>query len=93
MGLVKGLRLTAILLVLGLAGQAEAGTCGNGVVDDFTQVSASWDHACGINSSGAVQCWGRNLYGQVLDTPSGTFVQVTGGKTHPCTINSSSTVA
>ncbi|MFP6610052.1 MAG: hypothetical protein VCB80_07750, partial [Deltaproteobacteria bacterium] len=30
---MKGLRLTAILLVLGLAGQAEAGTCGNGVVE------------------------------------------------------------
>jgi hypothetical protein len=54
-----------------------------------TQVSAGSEHTCGIDSSGSVQCWGFNNFGQSMP-PAGAFTQVSGGGTHTCAIDSSS---
>lgn len=49
-------------------------TSGNGTTDTssitvsaftFTEISAGWTDTCGVISSGAVYCWGRNGYGQL----------------------------
>ena len=58
----------------------------------FTQVSAGYEHTCGIRSAGDVACWGRNDYGQSTP-PSGTFTQVDAGAYHTCGIRSAGDVA
>ncbi len=57
----------------------------------FTQVSGGFDHSCGIDSTGAVQCWGYNNHGQSTP-PSDTFTQVSAGWHHTCGIDSSGSV-
>ncbi|MCK5071818.1 MAG: hypothetical protein KAQ98_00215 [Bacteriovoracaceae bacterium] len=34
---------------------------------EVTQISSGWDHSCAIVASGKVQCWGKNLNGQLGD--------------------------
>ena len=33
----------------------------------FVDVCAGWDHTCGVDSAGAVLCWGSNVRGQLAD--------------------------
>ena len=57
----------------------------------FSQVDAGGNHACGINSSGLVQCWGANTSNQSTP-PGGTFTQVSAGYDHACAISTSGSV-
>ena len=59
----------------------------------FTAVSAGDDHVCGLRSTGAVHCWGRDNHRQVSDAPSGTYMAVAAGRDHACTIKSDGTIA
>ena len=63
----------------------------------YTQVSAGWDHTCGITISKQLKCWGRNLEGQLGDnsqtnreTPvtigSEEYLSVSSGYEHTCAI-------
>lgn len=40
---------------------------------------------CGLKSSGAVECWGWNFYGQVLNQP-GPYTQVAASQFHTCAL-------
>jgi alpha-tubulin suppressor-like RCC1 family protein len=63
-----------------------------------TQVSAGFSHSCALLSSGAVQCWGRNDYGELGDgtmtargTPAAVVgladaVAVSAGADHTCAV-------
>lgn len=70
----------------------------------FTQVTVGNEHSCGLTSSGAVYCWGRNAEGQLgnnsttpSDVPvqvvaSGTtliFAQIDAGGYHTCGVTTS----
>lgn len=53
----------------------------NGVVMQVSGVSAGWNHACAVTTSGGVKCWGQNTYGQLGNnstTDSVTPVAVSG---------------
>ena len=41
------------------------------------------NHNCGLLDSGAVECWGRNRYGQA-DAPTGRFSAIGAGGFHTC---------
>ncbi|NBU20182.1 hypothetical protein EBS43_02020 [bacterium] len=64
---------------------------------EYTQVSAGWDHTCGITKDEQLKCWGRNLEGQLGDnsltnreTPvtigSDKYLSVSSGYDHTCAI-------
>lgn len=57
----------------------------------FLQVSAAFQHACGVTADGSVVCWGKNDYGQALP-PAGTFAQVSAGGNHTCGVKTDGTV-
>jgi hypothetical protein len=63
---------------------------GDGVKDfcGWMDLSAGGGHTCGVNSSGSVECWGWNEYGQSTP-PSGTFESVSSGMWHTCGVDSS----
>ena len=57
-----------------------------GVLDiiDATAITAGWGHSCALHQTGAVSCWGNNVWGQLgngqsgEDTDSSVPVKVTG---------------
>ena len=49
----------------------------------FRAVSAGFAHTCGVRTSGAIECWGDNNYGQ-SDAPAGSFSAVSAGFDHTC---------
>lgn len=51
----------------------------------FVSISASQNHACGVTTSGSVECWGLNSLGQA-DPPPGVFRSVSAGEHHTCAI-------
>ena len=67
----------------------------------FTQLTAGFDHTCGIDSTGKAWCWGYDASGQVGDGNDGqadeyspvavasslTFTQLTAGGYHTCGID------
>ena len=57
---------------------------------DYTAVSMAYDHACALNDSGEISCWGSDGYGQVSDTPG---TDEAGGGNLVCTIDTESTDA
>ena len=57
----------------------------------FTQVSVGWAHSCGLTSTGAIECWGDNRYGQA-SPPSGGFTQVSAGEVHSCGLTSAGVI-
>ena len=54
----------------------------------FTAVSASWGYACGLRSSGVVECWGENPVAE-LEPPAGVFKNVSARLEHVCGTRSS----
>jgi hypothetical protein len=47
---------------------------------------------CALDNNNAVQCWGRNNYGQVTGAPSGTFSSIVLGRNFGCALNAAGTV-
>lgn len=55
-----------------LIGPAQAYNRVGGIArNSATQIAAGSQHACVLTTSGAVQCWGKNDYGQIGNGPSG----------------------
>ena len=61
-----------------------------GAVGTFSSISLGNDHSCGIDTSGSVQCWISDMFGQSTP-PSGTFNAITSSLGHSCGIDSSGT--
>ena len=56
----------------------------------FVAVSAGVGYSCAIRAgSGAIECWGWNVYGQT-DAPAGRFSTVSDGETRACAIRAGS---
>lgn len=50
----------------------------------FDQISAGWNHTCGVErGTGFAHCWGDNSFAQ-SDVASGVFEQVSAGWNHTC---------
>ena len=64
--------------------------------DDFVQVSTGFAHACGLRSTGAVECWGMYPVGDVMipvaPPPTGAFKQISAGTAHDCGIREDGSV-
>ena len=58
----------------------------------FTQVSAGFEHTCGVRTDGTLACWGDDTFGQATP-PSGTFIQVSAGNSHTCALQVDGTLA
>ena len=67
-----------------LAGGPPAGT--------FTDIAADIYHYCAINSSGGVECWGNNDYGQSSPPSGSNFTQLAAGNYHTCGLKTDGTV-
>ena len=57
----------------------------------FSEVTMGDNHSCGLSVTGAVQCWGANMYGQ-LNAPLGRFVSVQAGSYHTCALRTDGSV-
>lgn len=55
-------------------------------------INAGHYHQCRIQVSGAMDCWGRDDFGQA-QPPNGVFTSVVGGSAHSCAIDSIGEVA
>ena len=49
----------------------------------FTSLSAGAYHSCGVQTGGAVICWGDDVFGQA-PPPAGTYASVSAGGYHTC---------
>ena len=59
----------------------------------FTQIAAGWHHACGLQSDGAVLCWGRNRSGS-LAIPAGlTLSRISAGLNFTCGLSVGGAIA
>ena len=60
--------------------------------ESFQQVSASYDHTCGVKIDGRVSCWDWNNSGEATP-PAGTFQQVNAGGAYTCGVQADGWVA
>ncbi len=78
---------------------------GHRAASGIKQISAGWDHTCGVTTGGGVKCWGQEKHGEVGDgaksdrlTPKdvtglgGTVDQVSAGFDHTCALLTGGTV-
>ena len=57
-------------------------------------VAAGWDHALALKKDGSLVSWGRDDYGQVTSTPTGSnFVAIACGYDHSVALRSDGTLA
>lgn len=57
----------------------------------WLDIDVGFDNTCGVNSAGAVLCWGADTDGK--STPAaGTFTRITTGERHTCAIRTDGTV-
>jgi alpha-tubulin suppressor-like RCC1 family protein len=54
-------------------------------------VGAGALHTCGVTSTGSVECWGADAYGESTP-PAGTFETVSAGGFHTCGVTSTGSV-
>ena len=59
---------------------------------NFTDVSAGYDHSCGLRSNGTVLCWGDGRNGET-EPPEGTFTEVSAGDGYTRGIKTDGSVA
>ena len=59
---------------------------------NFTDVSAGYDHSCGLRSDGTVLCWGDGRNGET-EPPEGTFTEVSAGDGYTRGIKTDGSVA
>jgi len=77
----------------------------SGLISGITKVSAGTDHTCAVTTSGGLQCWGSNVWGQLGDGTNATrntpmdvngltsgVSQVSVGSAHTCALLSSNGV-
>ena len=57
----------------------------------FRQIAVGGQHACAIDQTSSLVCWGMNDFGQT-SPPSGMFDRVSSGDGHSCALASSGTV-
>jgi alpha-tubulin suppressor-like RCC1 family protein len=48
-------------------------------------------HTCGVSSTGSIECWGYDDYGQATP-PAGSFQSVSAGSEHTCGVKSDGSV-
>jgi alpha-tubulin suppressor-like RCC1 family protein len=58
----------------------------------FTVVGAGLHHTCAVTIEGLVECWGKDIDGQVSEAPPGTFTEVSGGIWFSCGLTTIGTV-
>ena len=58
----------------------------------FSAVTASYQHSCGLRTDGTITCWGgENFYGEAT-APAGQFSAVTAGGSHSCGLRTDGTI-
>ena len=57
----------------------------------YSAVTASWGHACGLRTNGAITCWGNNNQGQAT-APDGQYSAVTAGGSYACGLRTNGTI-
>ena len=57
----------------------------------FISISLSYEHACGVLTSGKIVCWGGNYFGQATP-PDGEFKSVSAGRYYSCGVRTDDTV-
>src|SRR2546425_935913 len=85
-----------VVLFANPSGAALSGITTVGAANGVTQVSAGWEHTCGVTIESVAYCWGLDEFGQLGDgsvvqrpdpTPvagSLSFAQVSAGHDHSC---------
>ena len=58
---------------------------------NFTEVSAGYDHSCGLRSDGTILCWGNGRNGET-EPPEGAFTAVSAGDGYTCGIKTDGSV-
>jgi alpha-tubulin suppressor-like RCC1 family protein len=55
-------------------------------------IAGGGPHSCGVQSTGAVVCWGRDVEGQA-SPPGVVFTQIAAGQAHTCGIEANGALA
>jgi alpha-tubulin suppressor-like RCC1 family protein len=58
----------------------------------FTQVSAGYQHACGLRTDSTVACWGATYY-RAARPPAGALTQVSAGGDFTCALKRDARIA
>ena len=67
--------------------QADYSDCeASGIVHTNT-VGLGNSHACAINASGRLKCWGQNVGASAVPDPTGTYTSVSAGQFHTCALD------
>ena len=59
---------------------------------NFDSVSAGFTHACAVTTSGGLECWGSDTYGEASPPTGSDFVSVSAGINFTCGLSSDGTL-